>query len=224
MKLSEHTISVLKNFSMINPSVLFKPGQVIQTVSPQKTVMAKAVVEENFPVEGAVYDLGRFLGVLSLFSEPELVFHDTKVDIKEGRKSIAYTFADKQMIITPPEKDINFPDPEVEVNIPWSELNGVMKASSVLGLPEIAVEGKDGEIQLTAIDSKNPTADTYSSTLGDTDDSFRFVFKVENLKLLNMNYNVKISDKGIAKLVSVNSEGPAMEYFIATEVNSTFSS
>ena len=72
MKLSEHTISVLKNFSMINPSVLFKPGQVIQTVSPQKTVMAKAVVEENFPVEGAVYDLGRFLGVLSclLYTSP----------------------------------------------------------------------------------------------------------------------------------------------------------
>tara|TARA_Y100001970_G_C14234681_1_gene861020 strand:- start:521 stop:1195 length:675 start_codon:yes stop_codon:yes gene_type:complete len=222
MKLSEYTVSVLKNFSSINPSVLFQPGQVIKTVSPQKTVMASAAVEENFPVEGAVYDLPRFLGVLSLFEEPDLIFHDNLVEVREGRKAINYTFADKQMIIAPPEKDIQFPTPEVELDIAWSEFNGVMRASSVLGLPEIAVEAKDGEINLTALDSKNPTADTYGSAIGESAEEYRFVFRVENLKLMNLDYRVAISDKGIAKFNSINSNGPAMEYYIATEVNSTF--
>lgn len=222
MKLSEYTVSVLKNFSSINPSVLFQPGQVIKTVSPQKTVMASASVEENFPVEGAVYDLPRFLGVLSLFEEPDLIFHDNLVEVREGRKAINYTFADKQMIIAPPEKDIQFPTPEVELDIPWSEFGGVMRASSVLGLPEIAVEAKDGEISLTALDSKNPTADTYASAIGESAEEYRFVFRVENLKLMNLDYRVAISDKGIAKFNSINSNGPAMEYYIATEVNSTF--
>ncbi len=222
MKLSEYTVSVLKNYSSINPSVLFKPGQVIKTVSPQKTVMASAAVEENFPIEGAVYDLPRFLGVLSLFEDPDLIFHDNLVEVREGRKAINYTFADKQMIIAPPDKDIQFPTPEVELDIPWSEFSGVMRASSVLGLPEIAVEAKDGEISLTALDSKNPTADTYGSAIGESAEEYRFVFRVENLKLMNLDYRVAISDKGIAKFNSINSNGPAMEYYIATEVNSTF--
>ena len=234
MKLSEATIGVLKNFASINPSVLFQPGNEIRTVSPQKTVMAKATVEETFPVEGAIYDLGRFLGVLSLFNDPDLIFHDNQVEVREGRKNIKYTFADKQMIIAPPEKEINFPEPEVNVNVPWAEFNAVLKASAVLGLPEIDFEGKGGEMLISAIDSKNPTADTYSSAIGETADDYRFVFRVENLKVLNMDYNVSLSDKGIARFISVNNDdkdfrdsklfGVAMDYFVATEVNSTFTS
>jgi len=222
MNLSENTINVLKNYSQINPSVGFKPGNIIKTISPQKTVMTKATVDETFPSEGAIYDLNRFLGVLSLFDEPELFFHDTKVVVQKDKKKIDYTFADPQMIINPPEKEISFPDPEVSVEIYWSEMQQVLRAAAVMGLPEIAIVGSGGEISLSAIDSKNPTADVYSSDVGETKDTFQFIFKVENLKLMNFNYLVEISDRGIAKFTSVNTYGPKLEYWIATEATSTF--
>ena len=85
MILSEQTINVLKNFAQINPSIQFKPGEVMTTVSPQKTVMAKATVEETFPSGGAIYDLNRFLGVLSLFDEPELIFNDKMVTVSKEK-------------------------------------------------------------------------------------------------------------------------------------------
>ena len=222
MQLSENTINVLKNYSQINPSIQFKAGQVLATVSPQKTVMARATVEETFPGVGAIYDLNRFLGVLSLFDEPELFFTDHKVSVQKDKKRISYTYADPQMIITPPEKEINFPDPEVSVEVSWSEMQQVLRAASVMGLPEIALIGSSGEIALSAIDSSNPTADGYSSEVGETKDEFQFIFKVENLKLMNYNYIVEISEKGIAKFTSVNSYGPKMEYWIATEAKSNF--
>ena len=49
MKLSKQTIEILKNFSSINMSVVLKPGSKIRTVSPQKTILAQAIVSETFP-------------------------------------------------------------------------------------------------------------------------------------------------------------------------------
>lgn len=222
MEMSETAINVLKNFSQINPSVLFKPGNSITTISPQKTVMSTATIDETFPIQGAIYDLNRFLGVLSLFDKPELSFTEQKVTVSEGTKAIAYTFAEPSMIITPPEKKIDFPEPEVSVEVQWSELQSVLRASSVMSLPEIAFEGKGNKVFLIALDSKNPTADTYSSEIGETTNTFRFVFKVENIKLLNLNYKAEISKRGLAKFTSTNSYGPRMEYLIATEANSSY--
>lgn len=222
MNLSEQTINVLKNFSQINPSILFKPGQVLHTVSPQKTVMAKATVDETFPSGGAIYDLNRFLGVLSLFDEPELIFNEQMVVVEKDKKKINYTFADPQMIISPPDKEISFPDPEVTVDVTWSEIQQVLRAASVMQLPEVALIGSSGEVYLSAIDSKNPTADVYSSQVGETNDEFTFIFKVENLKLLNLSYLIQVSERGIAKFTSTNTYGPKIEYWVATEANSTF--
>ena len=92
MKFSENTISVLKNFSTINPSVMFKSGNTVRTISPQKTVMATATIGETFGRNAGVYDLGRFLATLSLFDEPEVEFLDTKFSIKSGKSSVNYTY------------------------------------------------------------------------------------------------------------------------------------
>jgi hypothetical protein len=222
MELSEHAVGVLKNFSQINPSVLFKPGNEVCTISPQKTVIATATVDETFPVQGGIYDLNRFLGVLTLFESPELSFTEQQVAISEGNKAINYTFAEPSMILTPPEKKIDFPEPEVKVEIAWAEIQSVLRAASVMGLPEVSIIGQAGKVHIAAEDSKNPTADTYSSEVGETGNDFKFVFKVENLKLLNLNYQVEISKKGIARFTSVNTYGPKLEYFIATEANSSY--
>ena len=222
MQLSEATANVLKNFSQINPSIQFKAGHELRTVSPQKTVMAKATIDEAIPSNGAIYDLNRFMGVLSLFEAPNLVFHDTKVTVEKEKRKINYTFADPQMIVTPPEKDISFPDPEVSVTASWSEISQVLKAAAVMQLPEIALIGSSGEVYISAIDSKNPTADVYSSEIGETNDEFTFIFKVENLKLLNLSYLIEVSAKGIARFTSINTEGCKLEYFVATETNSNF--
>ena len=139
MKLSSRTLQVLKNFSTINPSLLFKTGNVLTTMSPMKTVMARATVKESFPQTYAIFDLSRFIGVLSVFNDPEIVMEDSFLVISENNRVVNYTYADPEMIVTPPDKPIKFPDdPEVEFSLPSDVLLSVMKAMNILQLSELS--------------------------------------------------------------------------------------
>lgn len=217
MKFSENTLSVLKNFSGINPSVIFKPGNVIRTISPQKTVMSAAVIDETIASNAAVYDLSRFLATLSLFDNPDVEFTQNKFAITSDRTRVNYTYAAESMIISPPDKDINVPNPEVNVKVNWDDIQKVIRAASVLQLSEIAFRGDGQSVSLAAIDSKNPTADAFDVVVGDSESQFEMIIKVENLKLLPKNYDVSLSSKGMAHFKSEK-----IQYWIAIEKNSKF--
>jgi hypothetical protein len=217
MKLSTQTVTVLKNFAMINPSIVLKPGNVIRTISPQKTVMAIATVPDDIPSKACIYDASRFLSVLSLFKEADLNFEDKFCTMSEGKMHMKYVFADESMVIAPPEKDVNFPSNDVEVDVQWNDLQSVIKAAGVLGLPEIAFVGDGENCHLRAINSSDASADTYGIELGKTSDQFQLIIKTENLKLMPLDYKVTLSSKGISKF-----EGDYIKYFIAVEAKSTY--
>lgn len=214
MKFSNETLSVLKNFSQINPSVLFRPGETIRTISPQKTVMAAANVSESFDKNAGVYDVSRFLATLSLFDEPEVTFGDNQFNIKGGKRTLKYTYTAENMIVTPPNKDIDFPEPDARVTIKWDDIEGVIRAAGVLGLPEIAFIGEGSQISLSAVDGKNPTADNFSTTIAEGGDfgNFKMIIKVDNLKLMSADYEVALSSKGMAHFKS-----DKVQYWIAIE-------
>lgn len=219
MRLSDDTLNVLKNFSTINPSVMFKPGTTIRTISPQKTVMAAATVGEDFDTPAGIYDLSRFLATLSLFDEADIKFCDNNFEIKGNRRSVKYTYAAESMIITPPEKDITVPNPEVQVNVKWDDIQNVIRAAGVLQLPEVCFRAENGNIMLSAIDSKNPTADKYDVLVAEnaTSSEFEMIIKTDNLKLMPTDYDVALSSKGMAHFKSAN-----VQYWIAIESNSKF--
>ena len=216
MKLSNETITLLKNYSTINPSVLFKQGNTIATISPQRSIFAKASITEDVPRQFAVAELNKFLGVLSMFKDPELNFNDNYVEICSGSKKVRYTYADVSAIITPPEKELKFPEAEVEFELKADDLNAAVKALSVLSLPELAITGDGENVMIQAISSKNSTADNYSQVVATADKKFRAILKTENLKLLNKDYKVSVA-KNIVKF-----EADDITYFVAVEANSTF--
>jgi hypothetical protein len=214
MKFSNETIGILKNFSMINPGLVFKPGSVIRTMHPQKTVMASATVSENFEKVARVYDLSRFLATLSLFDDPDVEFTENKFIISSGKSKVSYTYAAEAMVVSAPEKDIKFPDAEAVVNLKWKDIDSVIKAAGVLKLAEIAFVSDGSTISLAAVDSKNSTADAYDVIVaeGVSTPEFRMIIKVENLKLMPNDYEVALSTKGLAHFKSAKAE-----YYIALE-------
>lgn len=218
MNFSERTLTVLKNFATINPSLIFKPGKELRTISPQKTVMAMAKIDDEIPAPACIYDMSRFLSVYGLYAKPNVEFENKNFVISEGKRKTKYVFADPSMVIAPPEKTISLPSNDVEVDVEWADLQSVIKASGVLQLPEIAFVGENGTCYLRAIDSGNPSADTFGVELGDTTDTFQLIIKTENLKLLPQNYKVTLSSKGISKF-----EGTDLVYFIAIESKSSYS-
>ncbi len=101
MKLSEHTISVLKNFATINQNLVIKEGSELTTMSAMKNIVAKADVEESFDKEVAIYDLNEFLASISLFTNPILEFEDGFVTIKEEnnpKNSLKYFYSDPSVV------------------------------------------------------------------------------------------------------------------------------
>lgn len=217
MKFSERTITILKNFATINQSVILKPGKQLRTISPQKTVMAIADIDDEIPSEACIYDMSRFLSTYALLGEPDIQVEANHFVMSQGNRRNKYYFADKSMIIVPPEKEITIPTDDVVVDIDWADLQTVIKASGVLQLPEIAFDGDGEQVSLKAIDSNNTTADSFGIELGTTADKFRLIIKTENLKLLPQNYRVTLSSKGISKF-----EGSGISYFVAIESKSFY--
>ena len=94
MIIHNETVEYLKNFAEINQSLVIEKGNVIKTVSEQTNVMAKADLGQEFPQDFAIYDLNKFLGVLSLFAEPKFDFSEKSVKIQSSVDANNFTAGD----------------------------------------------------------------------------------------------------------------------------------
>jgi|TARA_X000001036_G_C20599614_1_gene774357 hypothetical protein len=220
MKLSEKTLTLLKNFSNINQSILFKQGSSLRTISVMKNILAEATIDEDLPADFGIYDLGQFLNGLALHQRPELDFqNDGFVYIKEGRMRSKYFFADPKVIVTPPEKEITLPSEDVSFTLSTDQLDKLLKAAGIYQLPDLAVVGKNGVVKILVRDKKNDTSNDFAITVGETDESFEFNFKVENIKILPGTYDVVVSKKLLSRFTCQNYN---LKYYIALEPDSTF--
>ena len=220
MKLSDKTLTLLKNFSSINQSILFKEGSSLRTISVMKNILAEATIEEELPKDFGIYDLNQFLNGLNLHQNAELDFqNDGYVVIKEGKSRSKYFFADPNVIITPPEKDIVLPSEDVCFLLDTKELDKLLKAAAVYQLPDLSVVGEAGVIKLVVRDKKNDTSNEYAIIVGETEDEFTFNFRVENIKIIPGAYDVVVSSKLLSQFTNSKYN---LKYYIALEPDSTF--
>jgi hypothetical protein len=220
MKISDKTFDILKNFSTINPSIIVKSGNKIRTVSEQKNILAQAIVEEQFPYDFAIYELNQFLGLASIFdnANADFLFSEKDITISEGDNASTYTYTDPSMVTAPPDQNLELPSVEVDFRLAYSDLKRVIDGANQLNLPEIIIMGSDGKVELVANDSKNPTSNTFRFDLNlPTNDTYQFVFKVEALKMIQDDYEVKISKRGVSHF-----KGSYSQYWIATEAGSNY--
>ena len=220
MKLSDNTLAILKNFAGINNSILVKQGNKLRTISVAKNILAEAEIKEDFPCDFAIYDLNQFLNGLSLHQDLDLDFNqDSYLSIKEGKCRVKYFFADPNVIIAPPEKEINLPSEDVCFQMDNVTLEKLTKAAAVYQLPDMSAIGENGVIKLVVRDKKNDTSNEYAIVVGDTDGEFSFNFKVENIKIIPGAYNVIVSSKLLSQFTNTQHN---LKYYIALEPDSTF--
>lgn len=217
MKFSNETLTVLKSFTSINKSILLKAGKQITTITPEKTLIAIADIADELPSNACIYDLSRFLSILSLYNDPNVEFMDKYFIISEGKRRTKYVYADLSMIHTPPEKEIVIPQADVTVNVTGEELSTVQKAAGVLQFSEIAFVGEGGKCYLRAIDSAQQNADDFGVEIGETVDTFNIIIKTDNLKLMPMDYQVTLCSKGISEF-----KGKGVTYYVAIDSKSTY--
>lgn len=215
MKLSNDTLTILKNFSGINSGIEFRSGTHLSTMSPGKTVLAKANLKDSFPDGFCVFDLNQFLSVHSLFKDPEISFDEYNIIFSSGKSETKYRKTAKEMIVTPPEKDLTLPSVDVEFKLTEDVFASIMKSASVLQSPNIAVESDGEKIYLTCFNAKDDSAHTNSTEVGDGNSTvFKAVFLTENWKMIPGTYDVKISSRGLAEFNHTTQE---VDYWIAIE-------
>jgi len=220
MKLSDNALAILKNFAGINNSILVKQGNKLRTISVAKNILAEAEIKEDFPRDFAIYDLNQFLNGLSLHQDPDLDFNqDSYLSIKEGKRRVKYFFADPNVIIAPPEKEIVLPSQDVCFQLDSVTLDKLIKAAAVYQLPDMSAIGGNGVVKLVVRDKKNDTSNEYAIVVGETSDEFEFNFKVENIKIIPGAYEVVVSSKLLSQFTNTQHN---LKYFIALEPDSTF--
>ena len=220
MKLSDKTLTLLKNFSSINQSILFKQGSSLKTISVMKNILAEATIEEDLPTDFGIYDLNQFLNGLGLHQNPDLDFENQgHVVIREGRSRTKYFFADPNVIVTPPDKEITLPSEDVSFELSTSHLDKLLKAAAIYQLTDLAVVGGDGVVKIVVRDKKNDTSNDFSIVVGEPESTFSFNFKVENIKILPGTYDVVVSQKLLSRFTCRDYD---LTYYIALEPDSTF--
>ena len=220
MKLSDNTLTILKNFAGINNSILVKEGNSLRTISVAKNILAEADIKEEFPRDFGIYDLNQFLNGLGLHQDPDLNFgEESYLTIREGKRRVKYFYADPNVIISPPDKNIELPSEDVHFQLESTSLEKLLKAAAVYQLPDLCVVGEYGVVKIVVRDKKNDTSNSYAVDVGETDKVFTFNFKVENIKIIPGAYDVVVSQKLLSRFTNSKFN---LTYYIALEPDSTF--
>ena len=193
--LSKTTLDVLKNFSTINSSIVFRQGSTVRTISNAENILAKFTGEEIFPTDFAIYDLSQFLSGISLFDNPSLEFTSGDfVNIRGGRQSAKYYFSDPEITLkSAPERNVKFPGSDIQFSLTGEDLINIQKASAVYSLPDLTFYSEEGSdtIKLILRDKENDTSNTYDISLkGTATGTFSLDLKIENIRVLPSDYAV----------------------------------
>ena len=216
MKLSNETLNVLKNFAGINSGLEFKTGNKLSTISSTKTVLAKATLPDNFPQDFCIYDLNQFLSVHSLSKDTELDFESQNVIFKSGRSKTKYRMTAKNMIVSPPEKELKLPSVDGNFTLKEEDLVQALKNASVLQSPNLSFESDGEKVTVTVFNAKDDSAHTNTIEIGEVNNGkvFKAVFLTENFKMVPGAYDIEISKAGLSHFKNADGD---LEYFIAIE-------
>ncbi len=224
MKFSARTIQILRNFSTVHQALLFKSGRTLKVMSESKSILARATLDDDIESTFAIYDMPKFLSAISMFDDPVLTPNDSYVEIRQGNEKINYTCAEQSLIKTPPEKEIVLPSVDVQFELKNETINRVLKGMAITGANALCITGEGGKIFLEAktintskAQPASSGAPTYRAEVGVTDKKFSFIIMADNFKLLTGDYNVSVSQRGLAYFSSTD-----VEYWVAVEANSSF--
>lgn len=219
MKLTKETQTLVKNFASINMNLLIKQGNKLSTKNEGNNVFAEATVTEAFPQDFGIYDVNEFLGVVSLFEDPEFTFNNDIVEVKQGKNVIKYKAADATTLKAP-SKSIAFPEEEGNINfkLSASDLDNIIRSASILKVHDLSISGDGSTVTARVFDNKNPLSNKFEIDLGETTRKFNAFLKVENLKMLPSSYEVSIAKMKICRFKHTSTD---LAYYVAVETGST---
>jgi hypothetical protein len=219
MKLSDNTLSVLKNFSSINSGLVMQKGKIQKTISPEKSILVEAELDDDLPEQFGIYDLNQFLGNISTLDNPELEFTSNAVVMNDGVVKLNYHFCSTNLILSPPDKELLLKQTDVSFTLTNVVLMKLLRLAAMNNFTHLSIVGKNGEIRLQTHEKGNDVSNHASFKLNDySGEDFVASFKVDNIKLIPEDYDVEIQLGAFAKFTaSSGTFKDKIKYWIALE-------
>jgi hypothetical protein len=226
MKLSSQTLSLLKSFAGINSNLLIREGNHIATRNATGSIQARATVEEEFPRNIAIYDLNQFLGLVSVSSDPDIDFEITSLQIRSATGGvIKYHYAEESLIKAVPDTE-----PEISTTFQFiltnSDMSVIQKTASIVAATTLSVTSSGSGVSLVINDPKNPSSNSYSKMLGDSNETFTMRVSIDNIRpVVDDTYEVVLGT-ALAKngmkvpVFRFNSTNRNLKYLIAADPTS----
>lgn len=217
MQISKTTIQILKNFAEINTNLLVRPGSTLATISAAQSQFATANVEEDFPVEFAVYDINSLLSLLSLSDGADIEFGDKSLTITKDSGTFEYYYTDPAVIIAPPNKSIVV-DEHFVFTLSKEDITTLTKSIGIIGAKMISFVSENGEVNMVVGDPKTPASNSYKKPIGQFESEFNLSLDVAKFTVIAETYEVVLSKK---KFVHFRNNERGLKYWFACEKTST---
>lgn len=216
MKISNDTLTILKNCASINQSLFFREGSKITTITEGKSVYLNATVEEEFPRDFAIYELSDLIQILSLDPEQEVEFKDTYLTVSSNGGKFKYYYSSVDLVPaptkTPPATGF------YTFDLSAKDISTILSASKIVSGTTISIVSKDGKVKMVVSDPKNPSGNTYSKTLSECDQDFDIRLSLDNFKVISSDYTVYINEK---KFIYMKHTTKDLGYWFAVSPDST---
>lgn len=227
-KMPEKLVTVLKNFSQLNPSIVICNDKV-EVISTHKSAIGTYKFEEALPIDQTIglYDSSEFLSVLSIYKSPDIVVNEKYVTISEGNSKVRYfltaeTLLPKVLIQNKYNSDdirnrISTIGCELDFILSAEKLNMILKMSSLLKSEWMFFESVVDKIRMTVgneLESSNNIweVDIFEDIITNTLEA-PVKLNISDLKLIPSDYKVLISSRGMSSFTSTL----GVEYFIGLQ-------
>ena len=224
MKISSKTLSLLQSFAQISSNLLVKPGKKLATRNAVNSIQARAVVNETFTQQFAIYDLNQLLSLISVSQNPDIEFSDKSLTIRsENGGEIEYFYADESLVTAPNENPPQLED-VYTFKLTASDIQTIVKTASIVSATMLNIVSEKGKVTLSINDPKNSTSHSYKKPLGDSDASFNVKMAIDSFKVVADEYNVRVAH-AVAKTGKVlvfffESTSSDLTYLIAADSTS----
>lgn len=200
MQLTKEIADILKNFSQINTSILFKPGNVLMTKSNNNAIYAEAVIGTDIDVEVGIYNIPQVLQIAGILGETQISCTpgDDQMLLTDGKKKFKLKLADPSTIVAP-KKQLNFPVADVIFDLPGSMMDEIKKSAAALGVNVLSFESVGDQIVAIVLGENADNDATFPVAGYDGNHDFVFQMDIGNVKIMDGDYKVLISSKGAIK-------------------------
>jgi hypothetical protein len=227
--LEERTLEVLKNFAALNPGLVVEGGNVIRTITERiKTVSARVVVPQPFPVPFAIFDLKRFLGAVAMFSKPKITFDRGHVTVTEAEETETSGLEIVYPLTTPDCVDHPKKDPSIQPTFTFpvskDHFKLFTKFEKGLELPNIILTaaGEGQKVYLGGADAAMPGKARVGGRMvvaESAPSAFRLVWAVEDWnKVMPDDYQVGIELRNGGAIAQFVGAGGDVNYWIPTRI------